>query len=175
MMKSGHATFMAEKSPYDGHKKNILNKSHNFVGIGYYLSGKQFRYYEEFIDRNFEFENIPSEVRIDEPFNITVKTNGENYLYYLVVYREDFPKPMTPAQISKIGSYEDFSDEEYLRMAAWDLAAFRSGSVYKIPLKFSKKGLYYIQIFSDKKEITGPSSVTTTGKTPYSGIVIKVR
>jgi hypothetical protein len=46
--------------------------------------------------------------------------------------------------------------------------------VYTIPLSFTKKGLYYIQIFSDKKEITKPSSLTTKGKTPESGIVIKV-
>lgn len=174
-MKAGHETFMAEKSPYDGHKKNIINKSHNFVGIGYCLSGKQFRYYEEFIDRAFEFKNIPSETRIDEPFSITIKTDGESFLYYLVVYREDFPRPMTPAEISKIGSYADFTDEEYMRLAAWDLAGFRSGTEYKIPLMFSKKGLYYIQIFSDKKEITGASTVSTKGKTPFSGIVIKVR
>jgi uncharacterized protein YkwD len=175
MMKTGHGTFMAEKPPYDGHKKNITEKSHNFVGIGYYLSGKQFRYYEEFIDRYFEFENIPSEVGIDEPFSITVKTNGESFLYYLIIYREEFPQPLAPSQISKKGSYEDFTDEQYLRMAAWDLAGFRSGSEYKIPMKFSKEGLYYVQIYSDKKEITGPSSVNTMGKTPYSGIVIKVK
>jgi uncharacterized protein YkwD len=175
MMKSGHATFIAEKSPYDGHKKNILDKSHNFAGIGYYLSGKQFRYYEEFIDRCFEFEDIPSEIGIDEPFHITVKTKGESFLYYLIIYREDFPQPLTPAEISRKGSYEDFTDEQYLRMAAWDLAGFRSGSEYKIPMKISKTGLYYIQIYSDKKEITSPSSVNTRGKTPFSGIVIKVR
>jgi hypothetical protein len=175
MMKAGHATFMAEKPPYDGHKKNITDKSHNFVGIGYYLSGKQFRYYEEFIDRYFEFEDIPSEVRIDEQFNITVKTKGANYLYYLIVYREDFPRPIASSQLSKQGSYSDFTEEQYLRLPAWDLAAFRNGSEYKIPLKFSREGLYYIQIYSDKKEITGPSSVNTMGKTPYSGIVIKVR
>jgi uncharacterized protein YkwD len=175
MMQAGHETFMAEKSPYDGHKKNITGESHNFVGIGYYLSGKQFRYYEEFIDRYLEFEDIPSEVRIDEPFYITVKTKGVNYLYYLIVYREDFPKPIAPAQLSRKGSYEDFTDEQYLKLAAWDLAGFRSGSEYKIPMKFSEEGLYYIQIYTDKKEITGPSSVSTVGKTPCSGIVIKVR
>ena len=174
-MKAGHGTFMAEKPPYDGHKKTITEKSHNFVGIGYHLSGKQFRYYEEFIDRYFEFEDIPSQVEVDQTFHITVKTKGEGFLYYLIVYREDFPKPLTAEQIGRKGSYEDFTDEQYLRMPAWDLAAFRSGSEYKIPLKFSKKGLYYIQIYSDKKEITGPSSVNTMGKTPYSGIVIKVR
>jgi uncharacterized protein YkwD len=175
MMKTAHSTFMAEKSPYDGHKKNIIEKSHNYVGIGYYLSGKQFRYYEEFIDRSFEFEDIPQETDMDEPFHITVKTNGESYLYYLIVYREDFPRRMTPEEISAKGSYADFTDEQHLRMPAWDLAKFRNGSEYKIPMKFTKKGLYYIQIFSDKKEITGPTSVNTRGKTPFSGIVIKVR
>jgi len=175
MMKSGHGTFMEEKPPYDGHKKNIIEKDHNFVGIGYCLSGKQFRYYEEFIDRYFEFEDVPSEVAADEPFSITVKTKPENFLYYLIVYHEDFPQRLSSDQISRKGSYEDYSDEQYLRLPAWDLAPMRNGSVYRIPLQFSKPGLYYIQIFSDKKEITGPSSVNTMGKTPYSGIVIKVR
>jgi uncharacterized protein YkwD len=175
MMKSGHGTFMAEKPPYDGHKKNITEKSHNFVGLGFYLSGKQFRYYEEFIDRYLEFEDIPSEAGIDKPFQITVKTKGESYLYYLIAYREGFPRPVTPSQISRKGSYEDFTDEQYISIAAWDLAGYRKGSEYKIPLRFSKEGLYYIQIFTDRKEITGPSSVNTKGKIPYSGIVIKVR
>src|ERR1035437_10093964 len=44
-MKTGHEKFMAERSPNDGHKANIIDKSHNFAGIGFYLSGKQFRYY----------------------------------------------------------------------------------------------------------------------------------
>ncbi len=175
MMQAGHGTFMAEKAPYDGHKKNVTEKSHNFVGIGYYLSGKQFRYYEEYIDRYFEFEHIPSVVAPDEPFQIVIKTDPGNFLYYLMVYYEGFPEPMTAAQINKKGSYADFTDEQYLRMPAWDLAPFRSGTEYNIPLKFSKKGLYYIQIFSDKNEIKGPGSVNTRGKVPYSGIVIRVR
>jgi uncharacterized protein YkwD len=175
MMKSGHATFMAEKPPYDGHKQNITEKAHNYVGIGYYLAGKQFRYYEEFIDREFEFKDIPSEVRTDQTFHITIKTKGDSYLYYMVIYREEFPQPLSPEQIRNKGSYADFSDEQYLRMAAWDLAGLRNGSEYKIPLRFSREGLYYIQIYSDKREIKDPASVNTKGKTPFSGIVIKVR
>jgi len=173
MMRSGHATFMAEKPPYDGHKINIIGKTHNFVGIGFYLSGRQFRYYEEFIDRYFDFENIPPEVRVDESFNITVKTKGESFLYYLIVYYEEFPSPVAPEEISKKGSYQDFTNEEYIRMPAWELSGLRRGNEYRIPLRFSKEGLYYIQIFSDKKEITGPASISTAGKIPYSGIVIK--
>jgi hypothetical protein len=175
LMKTGHASFMAEKAPSDGHKKNIIGKTHNFVGIGFYISGNQFRYYEEFIDRYLEFENIPAEVKINQPCSITVKTNGDMFLYYLIVYREDFPKAMKPEQISRQGSYEDFSGEQYLGMAPWEIAPYRSGSVYKIPFSFSKEGLYYIQIFTDKKEVATPSSANTAGKTAVSGIVIKVK
>jgi hypothetical protein len=105
--------FMSERAPNNGHKENIINKSHNFVGIGFCLSGNQFRYYEEFIDRYLEFENIPSEVKTGDHFSITIKTNGEKFLYYVIIYRENRPKPMTPAQISKRGSYKDFTNEQY--------------------------------------------------------------
>ena len=174
MMKSGHESFMAERAPYDGHKKNIIDKVHNFVGLGYFLSGKQFRYYEEFIDRYLEFENIPKELKIGDPGSITLKTDGNNFLYFLIIYYEKYPQPLTPNQITKKGSYTDFSNEEYQKIFAWDLSRYRYGTKYKIPLSFSKEGLYYIQVYSDKKEITKPTSLSTKDKTPLSGIVIKV-
>lgn len=175
MMKEGHGTFMAERAPNDGHKKTIIDKYHNYVGIGYFLSENQFRYYEEFIDRYLEFENIPSEVKVDESFKITVKPLGNEYPYYMVVYREKVPKSMTPAQIKRLSSYADFTDEQYLRYTAWELSEFKSGDKYNIPLKFSKEGIYYIHIYLDPKEITKPTSLNTRGRTSASGIVISAR
>lgn len=172
-MKTGHEKFMAERSPNDGHRVNIIDKSHNYAGIGFYLHGKQFRYYEEFIDRYLTFENIPEEVKTGNQFTITVKTDGQRFLYYMIVYRESWPQPLTPAQISKRGSYRDYTGEITKEMAAWELSRYRNGTIYEIPLKFSGEGLYYIQIYSDKKEITKPASLNTKGKTPESGIVIK--
>lgn len=175
MMKKGHSAFMAEKAPDDGHKKTIIDKYHNFAGIGYSLSSKQFRYYEEFIDRYLEFENIPSEVKIDEPCTITVKPINNSYLYYLIVYREKPLKPMSPSQIKKMASYADYTDEEHLKLTAWELSEFKSGNNYNIPLRFSKEGIYYIHIYLDNKEITKPASLNTKGKTSASGIVITVK
>jgi uncharacterized protein YkwD len=175
MMKSGHESFMSERAPNDGHKKTIIDKSHNFVGIGFYLSGKQFRYYEEFIDRYLMFENIPSEVNTGEPTSITIKTNGSDFPYFLIIYHEKYPQPISPAQLSRKGSYADFSDEEYQKIFAWDLSRYREGDTYRIPLSFSKQGLYYIHIYTDKKELTKPSTINTKNKTPQSGIVIKVK
>lgn len=174
LMRMGHDSFMSERAPNDGHKKNIIGKDHNFVGIGYFVTGNQFRYYEEFIDRYLQFENIPSEVKAGEKTSITVKTDGKRYLYFLVAYYEKFLSPMTPKEITKKGSYSDFSKDEYLQIPAWDLARYRSGTSYTIPLSFTKEGLYYIQIYTDRKEMSRASSLNTKGKTPYSGIVIKV-
>jgi len=174
LMLSGHETFMAERSPHDGHKKNIIDKSHNYVGIGFYLKGNQFRYYEEFIDRYFEFENIPASVKIGEPCSITVKPNNDSFIYFMIIYREKFPSPMTPAQIGRKGSYEDYTNETYLRLPAWDIAKYRDEATYEIPLTFSREGLYYIHLYYDKKEIVKPASLSTKGKTPVSGIIVTV-
>jgi len=174
MMKTGHQKFMAEKAPDNGHKVNIIDKAHTHVGIGFCLEGKQFRYYEEFIDRYFEYENIPSEVRSGEKFNISLNTRNNGFLYFIIIYRQNFPQTLTPAEISKKGSYRDFTNQEYKTLTAWDLSRYRNGSYYQIPLSFQDEGLYYIQIYSDKKEITKPGSLNTAGKTPVSGIVIKV-
>jgi uncharacterized protein YkwD len=174
LMKSAHGTFMAERAPADGHKKNIIDKIHNFVGIGYCITENQFRYYEEFIDRYYTFENIPQTLKIDEPGSVTVKTDGPNFLYYLIIYREKVPIPLKVAQLKKTGGYEDYTNEQYLVIPAWELAKFRSGNTYNIPLKFSKEGLFYIHIYQDKKEIIKPVSLNTNGKVQASGIVIKV-
>ncbi|TAL66434.1 MAG: CAP domain-containing protein [Bacteroidetes bacterium] len=174
MMRSGHEKFMAERAPNDGHKKTIIDKPHNFIGIGYFLSGKQFRYYEEFIDRYLDFEDIPSEMKVGEQNSITVKTDGKSFLYCMIIYRENYPQHLTPSQIRKKGSYGDFTDEEYRNQFAWDLSRYRNGITYRIPVTFTKEGLYYIQIYTDKKEITKPTSLNTKGKTPVSGIVIRV-
>jgi hypothetical protein len=174
LMKSGHEKFMSERAPNDGHRQNIIDKSHNFTGIGFYITKTQFRYYEEFIDRYFEFENIPSEVKVGDPCTITVNTDGKGFLYYVVIYWENWPRHLSPKQISKKGSYPDFTNQKYKEILAWELSHYRNGTTYKIPLGFSKEGLYYIQIFSDKKELTKPASLNTKGKTPESGIVIKV-
>lgn len=173
-MKTGHQSFLSERSPNDGHKKTIIDKNHNFVGIGFYLNEKQFRYYEEFIDRYFEYENIPSSLKVGEQGSITFKTDGKKFPYFMIIFREKLPVPLRPGQLEKKGSYDDFTEEEYIKMPPWEIAGFKKGNAYTIPVKFDREGLYYIQIFTDSKEITVPAKIDTKGKTIASGIVIKV-
>jgi uncharacterized protein YkwD len=174
MMKDGHESFMAERAPANGHKKNVIDISHNYVGIGFYLTKNQFRYYEEFIDRYLEFENIPASLNVNEAGSISFKTDGSCFPYFITIYREDFPLPLKPEQLNKKGSYSDFSNQQYLNIPAWDIARQKNGNSYTIPLMFTKEGLYYIQVFIDKREITTPVKLSTKGRTIASGIVIKV-
>jgi hypothetical protein len=174
LMKSGHESFMSERAPADGHKQNIINKTHNYVGIGFCLTENQFRYNEEFIDRYLEFEDIPAQVSTGEMTYITFRCSGNYYPYFILVYREDFPRPMKPSELNRTGSYSDYSNNEYLSLTAWEVAKYKKGNAYVVPLSFKKEGLYYIQIFTDEKEITSPARLNTKGKTSYSGIVLKV-
>jgi uncharacterized protein YkwD len=174
LMRKGHAAFMAERAPANGHKKNVIDKSHNYVGIGFYLTKNQFRYYEEFIDRYLEFENIPASLNVNEAGSISFKTDGSCFPYFITIYREDFPLPLKPEQLNKKGSYSDFSNQQYLNIPAWDIARQKNGNSYTIPLMFTKEGLYYIQVFIDNREITTPVKLSTKGRTIASGIVIKV-
>jgi uncharacterized protein YkwD len=174
LMRKGHASYMAERAPADGHKKNVIDKSHNYVGIGFYLTTDQFRYYEEFIDRYLEFINIPAHLDVNETGTISFKTDGSCFPYFIAIYREDFPIALKPEQLNRKGSYNDFSNQLYMDIPAWDIARQKNGEFYKIPVKFNKEGIYYIQIFIDKYEITSPVKLNTKGKTVASGIVIKV-
>ena len=173
LMKAGHKSFMSERAPADGHKKNIISKTHNFVGIGFYLTDGQFRYNEEFIDRYLEFEKIPDQVKTGENTSISFRCSGRYYPYYILVYREDFPSPRKPSELNRTGSYSDYSNEEYLQLTAWEIARYKTGNKYVVPLTFRKEGLFYIQIYTDEKEITSPAAISTKGKSSCSGIVIK--
>lgn len=174
LMKKGHDSFMAEKAPNDGHKKNIIDKTHNFVGIGFYITKNQFRYYEEFINRYLIFRSVPISLSVNEKGTLIIDTGGDSFLFFLTCFREQFPVPVRQGQKPRAGSYDDFSKETAFSIPPWELSRYRKETTYAIPLSFSREGLYYIHIYTDQKEITAPRAISTKGYAPVSGIVIKV-
>jgi hypothetical protein len=173
-MEEDHGSFMAEKKPNDGHKQTVIDKDQNYVGLGFYASDKQFRYYELYIKRYYSFEDIPSELERGEKFTIKSKPPEGFYFNLLVVYYEKDPSPLSPAQISSRSYYNDYTDEIAYQIEPWNIEDFRTGSWYKFPMRFNKKGLYYIQIFSSDQKYQTGRRFTTEGKLQASGIVIKV-
>ncbi len=173
-MQQSHNSFMAERSPNDGHKQNCINPFHNAVGIGFYLQNGQFRYYEEFLDDYLIFGDFNFNVKRNETIKIPVKPVKGKYLHMVLVYYEKFPLPMKPSSINKIMQYDDYTKDLTQKILPWELPTADAEGFTNLEFNFTKKGLYYIQIYLDEKQ-TKTGSATTKNKIQASGIVIQVR
>jgi uncharacterized protein YkwD len=175
LMRKAHDGFMSETPPNDGHERTVVDRFHNFLGVGACLKGNDFRYYEEYVDRYIEFMEVRREVSPGERFHTVVKPLSDVlYLHMVAAYHEPVPTPMTPAQVNGMGSYADFSGERARLLSPWDLRAFRENGVYALPLEFDKPGLYYLHMYLDDREYT-QGTATTRGKIQASGLVIRCR
>ena len=172
-MAGAHQRFMAEKSPKDSNRQNILNAWHTHVGIGAALAGNEFRFSEVFIDRYFTTLDFPASVAPGEKFTLHAVPNPGLFGYVLVAFYEPFPKPMTPAAISKRGGYSDSTKKAEVTLWPNSLNIADDGSITQ-QLSFKKPGLYYVQIFLDKTKPPKTGQFTNAGKIPGSGIVISV-
>lgn len=175
LMADLHGEFMAEKKPHDGHKQTILQKDHNYVGIGCFMTSTHFRYYEEFVGRYADIGNVPQKMKPNQEFTVSIKPKDGLFLFYGAAYYEKTPRPMSQSAVNKKSSYPDYTAVTSVKYAPWDLAKYRDTSgTYSVPWSFSKKGLYYIQLLVDKKEPSGLTSYNTQGKTIATGIVVIV-
>lgn len=174
LMKQLHALFMAERAPNDGHKKACIDPTHNFVGLGIAWHDKEFRYYEEYVDRYLTFEGPSVTIKSGKNIEFDVTPLLPNHhLYALLVYYQPEPKPMKPKAISAIGSYSDFTETQVVNMAPWELPQPDSKGTTHLSIPTSKKGIYYIHLFLDDKPYT-QGKASTTGKILGSGIVVRV-
>jgi len=174
LMHQCHDRFMAEQAPNDGHKKNVIEKRHTHVGLGFYLTGSNFRYYEEYIDRYLEFISYETTVKSGVRTTITVRPLDPAFLVYAAIgFYEPIPSPLTPSQITARGSYPDYTNVTAFSLWPWQIAKKEDRS-WDISFTPTQKGLYYINIFLDTKPYTG-GQASTWGKLQASGLVVRVQ
>jgi len=174
-MKEAHNSFMAEKAPNDGHKKNVITKEHNYVGIGYKIIGNQFRYYEEYIDRYLDISTGGTSLTTGMDASFSFKTLSEKlYPYSVIVYYEASLKKMTSKEINNMGSYSDFSNNTVFSVWPWELPEKNKNGYITISFPVQKKGSYYVNIYLSDKPNTDTRSANTVGKIQASGIVFFV-
>lgn len=173
-MARAHESFMAERAPSDGHRRQVLDKAHTHVGLGFALRGGQFRYYEEYLDRYFELIEGPDRLVPGQRASWRFLPREGYYVYAAIVYWEPLPRPMTPSQLKSMGSYPDYSNRKVLSLWPRDLPTAEGGGV-EVSAAWTEKGSYYVQVYLDTKapELTGRYS--TVGKTQASGLVVLVQ
>lgn len=175
-MKLLHDAFMAEKAPNDGHKKACIDQFHNFVGIGYAVHGKEFRYYEQYLDRYLHFEPFDREVRTKDEVTLKFKPLNDKHIpYFVIVFHQPVPRSMTAAQIEKIPSYPDYNETEHLNLGPWEIPQPDEDGLTTLKLNLDKKGYYYLQVFLSDTPHKKGGKASTEGKVQASGVVIHVK
>jgi hypothetical protein len=138
LMAEGHGEFMAERYPNDGHKKAAIEPEHNFIGIGYFISGDYFAYYEEYIDRYLIEAKLEKH---GEQYHVEF-TIPEGYeLYYFAIEYLKPGKKRTPQQLDRTGSYLDGGENDF--MIKWPKDPTIKS--YSLDFEPSKKGIYYVK------------------------------
>lgn len=170
-----HYSMYNETPPNDGHRKNILNPWHTHVGIGYWIEGKELRYYEEYVNKYLEFQQVDTFVRAGDEARVSGKILNTGYGFYMaIVYYEPLPRPMSRQELMKTGPYKDFTGTVAIKLPFWHVDADAKTGEFSFSFKTAREGLYYVQIFI-KEGHTGneDKSVNTKGLSPVSGIVVK--
>jgi len=182
--------FMKE-GPGGGHYENVIDKAHNYVGIGFFDTSyakkdsliHTVRYAEEFLNRYAEFESVKRSLSSKDTICVKGVFSSDTLgISAVIIDYFPFPKKMNRKQINKYHSYNDYSKRQHLVIFPWDLSENLTGDNFVIYSKVIKKGLYYIKIFADKKKNIpyqikkGQKKISYSLKnaSPVSGIIVKV-
>jgi hypothetical protein len=175
LMKDAHDNFMSGTPPNDGHKRNVIQKYHNSVGLGYAFHSKNFRYYEEYLDRYLEIETGKIRVKVGNDNNLRLKTiDPEQHVYAIIVYKESPLENMTVEEINSKSSYGDYSSNTVIEIWPWELPEEDSEGFISINLKFTIPGSFYVQCYIDDKTISKRRNADTRDKIQASGVVYYV-
>lgn len=170
-MRDGHKEFMSEIYPNNGHKKNCIDKGHNYVGLGFFNNEHRFSYYEEFVDRYYKFENVPTQPLAKKAHHtITIICAPSIEITTAFACKELPIQKMTPKAIDRRDSYLDGTNSSVSIPIPSPNLDKNNNKRYEFDLSFKQKGLYYLQIFH-KKEVKGK---LTGDEIPGSGICIWV-
>jgi hypothetical protein len=101
----GHASMLAEKPPYDGHRRTILDPDATHVGVGYALSQGEFRMAQEFLVRHLAW------LRLEQlsPASSMVLVRGApvagRRLQFVTIGWEPVPRELTRSEANGRTSY----------------------------------------------------------------------
>lgn len=102
---AGHEEMLAEKPPYDGHRKTILDAGATHVGVGYDIRGGDFRMAQEFLTRHLAWLRLE---RVS-PRSAAVIVRGKpiegKRLFFVTIGWEPPPTRLTREAASRRMSY----------------------------------------------------------------------
>ncbi len=161
-IRDGHRSFMAERPPFDGHRRSILGARHTHVGIGVAYNDRDLRLIEVFGAKHAELDPIPARASLRDKLEVSGRLLNEgNQLLCIAVYYEPLPRPMTREELQVTGSY-GLPAEEQLERPALQTRRYvdgtmgtvtTSGSRFKMALRFwkARPGAYTVAVWIEPR------------------------
>ncbi|MCL4524409.1 MAG: CAP domain-containing protein [Acidobacteria bacterium] len=160
---AGHRSFMAERPPYDGHRRSILTARHTRVGIGLAFDRFGVRLIEVFGARNAELKPLPARATLADKLRIEGRIADRNLkLFGVAIYYEPLPQPMYRQDLAQTQSY-GLPEEHEMELPRLGNGMYSNGSAgsidtdpageFSMPLRFWKKlpGVYTIGVWVQEK------------------------
>lgn len=99
--------FMGEKPPHDGHRKNILAKWHNKVGIAVVktLDVPNACLVQEFVDDYGDYKDLPRKAKIGQKITVSGEVNAPAHFGGVGIGRIDAPKPIAVEKLLTLTTY----------------------------------------------------------------------
>jgi uncharacterized protein YkwD len=107
MLEQIESAFIHEQPPNDGHKKNILKKWHNRLGIGLAkpVGVDQPCMSQEFVDAYGEYDDVPRQAKLGQTLSVGGDVHAPAEFGGVGLARIDPEKPLSVAHLNSTSSY----------------------------------------------------------------------
>ncbi len=101
------SAFIHETPPNDGHRKNILKKWHNHLGVGLAkpVGVDQPCMTQEFIDEYGEYDGLPQQAKLGQKITVGGEVHAPAEFGGIGLARIESAKKLTPAHLNQTSSY----------------------------------------------------------------------
>ncbi len=146
LMKENHMLMYNERPPFDGHRVNILDPHHNYVGLGVAYDGSSFCYYEEFIN---DYLAKSSTKLLNGEVNMFFTIPDQFYLVGLSISYDQPFKPMTRKELNTKTSY---LDEGEINTFIWDDEVICENNNCEYSFNIKGNQIAYVKVLISKKK-----------------------
>ena len=159
-------SFMGEKPPHDGHRKNILTPWHNHVGIGLVqpVGVPVPCVAQEFVDQYGDYAALPSSAKVGETAHVAGTVVPPAVFAGVGVARIESPSPMKPSRLNAIHTYP--VPQPYATY-------FPRGFVTKIPVRVDGNR-FSIDVPLDDRRRAGVYEVSVWANVPETSDLVMV-
>jgi uncharacterized protein YkwD len=165
--------FFNEQAPNDGHRQNILNPSHNRVGVGLTttLPGNRVACTQEFVNQYGNISKLPEQQQRGANLALKGELPKGMSIYSVDIYRDAQPHPMSTSELKLTHSYTmptenvaRYFPPPYLSPGHMNVSETQFGEKFSIDVKADqnwKPGLYYVVVWVKKADSVSPLVTST--------------